>query len=119
VSSGNQGLICEETIPGPASVPWKNFFVMSYAAKTPTYIDLALSSDFTAHLIPRKVCVHFSFNFHLEMKASPPRIISAVSTCGSSGLTPGGNRPLRPIDTLRYVSTVAVSAPAAAPLLPT
>jgi hypothetical protein len=46
---------------------------MSYAAKTPTYIDLALSSDFTAHLIPRKVCVHFSFNSHLEMKA-PPRM---------------------------------------------
>ena len=74
MSSGNQGLICEETIPGPASVPWKNFFVMSYAAKTPTYIDLALSSDCTAHLIPRKVCVHFSSNFHLEMKASPPRM---------------------------------------------
>ena len=69
MSSGNQGLICEETIPGSASVPWKNFFVMSYAVKTPTYIDLALSSASRRHLIPRKVCVHFSFNFHLEMKA--------------------------------------------------
>ena len=29
----------EQTIPGSASVPWKNFFVMSYAAKTLTYIE--------------------------------------------------------------------------------
>src|SRR6266404_5917108 len=53
VSSGNQGLICEETIPGSASVSWKNFFVMSYAVKTPTYIDLALSSGLTATLRSR------------------------------------------------------------------
>jgi hypothetical protein len=66
------GLICEETIPGLPSVSWKNFFVMSYAAKTPTYIDLALSSGLTAAPDPAEGLRAFKFQFSLRNEGVTP-----------------------------------------------
>jgi hypothetical protein len=91
------GLICEETIPGSPSASWKNFFVMSYAVKTPTYIDLALSSGLTATLNPAEGLRAFLFQFSLKNEGVTPAHANSLDLVLDQSLPAGSSLPFEDV----------------------
>src|SRR5262249_15794736 len=88
------GLICEETIPGsPSVVSWKNFFVMSYAPKTPTYIDLALSTGLTATLNRAEGKRAFQFQFSLKNEGDTSAHANSLDLSLDTSLPAGSSLP--------------------------
>jgi hypothetical protein len=107
-------LTCVEDIPGGLPDSFKSFFVMNYAAKVPTYIDLALSAGLTAALSPPDGLRAFQFHFSLKNEGETPAHAASLDLSIDEALPAGftlpfeatAGTPIAPGATVRFSQSV-------------
>jgi hypothetical protein len=101
-------LKCEEDVPG-ATKTWRNFLAMSYARKTPSYIDLALSGGLTAVPSLPDGRRAFRFQFAVKNQGVKPAHASALDLGIDKALPAGASLPFEDVSAAPVAPGAAVN----------